>query len=165
MTPASYPNPFSPIKYNLSPSPFQCCSSLSQIPMYLFYFVHDCRLKPALPVEAQHGVRPGEDRSAAGSQDRRDEQVFVLHLHQDHQHLLHHHHHHQVPEGGLQHRLGPHGGERLAKQGDRHRDQRADHEQEPSDKDNCFQTPCLHHRQASFFFNRRSVKSGCSTVL
>ena len=65
--------------------------------------------------------------------------------------LLHHYHHRQVPEGGLQHRLGPHGGERLAKPGDRHRDQRADHEQEPSDKDHCFQTSCLHHRQASFF--------------
>ena len=79
--------------------------------------------------------------------------------------LLHHYHHRQVPEGGLQHRLGPHGGERLAKPGDRHRDQRADHEQEPSDKDHCFQTSCLHHRQVSFLCNRHSVKSDRSTFL
>ena len=45
--------------------------------MNLYHFVHDCRLKRALPVEAQHGVGPGKDRSAAGSQDWRDEQVFA----------------------------------------------------------------------------------------
>ena len=65
-----------------------------------------------LPAEAQHGVRLGEDRSAPRPEDRGDEQVL---------------------EGGLQHCARPDGGERVQQQGDRHRDERADHEQEPSD--------------------------------
>ena len=86
---------------------------------------NDC---PKHPAEAQHGVRPGEDCLAAGAQDGGDE---------------------SVPEGGLQHCARPDGGERVQQQGDRHRDERADHEQEPGDQDNSLQNPCLHHRQVS----------------